>query len=456
MSEDKTNKNDNSSKKQSKSSLFAIPSNKSRRGIDAIHVNSAREMVQLHTQGRNPQSIKKLPTTNNNTNNNNKSNSSSPSFSSISSSTFPKKISIPNHHANQNECKNPQCNHCGKIIIPSPQSSLPIQDKPSIKIDNWEIYTIKKPILNSFEIDYLNDTKFNFPLPEMIFGNNLVKIRFVDDNIDTNESETVIKNDNENENEKELEKEKEIEKEIDNSAIKEITFNAIDALDTLDDDVHLKVSYHEEWLKSRQQQRQKKQQSLNNKNNTTQKQKQERGSSKLDEDLKEKVSELTEEIGIKPYDWTYSTNYKGNSNIDFQPTTKEIPIDKLTKPDPILFFDEMILFEDELADNGISMLSTKIRVMPSCLLILLRFFLRIDNVIFRIRDCRVFIDFETNTVLREYKIQECDYDKVLKKSINSNNSGGNGNGDPKKALRDQNWVSLNIPTIKRTIEECIL
>ncbi|KAI5956275.1 TIP41 [Candida jiufengensis] len=396
MSEDNKKTNEDVKKQTTTTSKFAIPTTQ-RRGIDAIHVNSARQMVQLHTQGRNPQSQpqpkQKLPT------------ASTPKFASISSS-FSQKISIPNHK--QDECKNPQCDHCGKIIIPSPQSSFPIQDIPSIKVGDWEIYTIKKPILNSVELDNLADTKFEFPLPEMIFGNNLVKIKNVSSLQDQ----------------------------------KEIWFNAIDALDTLDEDVHLKVSYHEEWLKSRQLQ---------------QKKKLERGKDfGIDEDIKEKVSDLTEEVGIKPYDWTYSTNYIGKvSGFIFKDCTDsnlEIPIEKLTKPDPILFFDEMILFEDELADNGISMLSIKIRVMPTCLLLLSRFFLRIDNVIFRIRDCRIFIDFDTNEVLREYKLQEYDYDKLLKKSISS---GGN-NGDPKKNLRDQNWVSLNIPTIKRTIEQCIV
>ncbi len=34
-------------------------------------------------------------------------------------------------------------------------------------------------------------------------------------------------------------------------------------------------------------------------------------------------------------------------------------MDKLRRPDPILFFDEMVLFEDELGDNGCAMLSVK-------------------------------------------------------------------------------------------------
>ena len=122
-------------------------------------------------------------------------------------------------------------------------------------------------------------------------------------------------------------------------------------------------------------------------------------------------------------------------------------MDRLRKPEPILFFDEIVLFEDELADNGISMLSTKIRVMPTCMLLLCRFFLRIDNVIFRIRDVRIYIDFESDKVMRDYREQEYPYDELYSK-VASNKSLN----DPKKLLRDPNWVSQNIPVVKSSIE----
>lgn len=96
----------------------------------------------------------------------------------------------------------------------------------------------------------------------------------------------------------------------------------------------------------------------------------------------------------------------------FEPTTKPIPIELLKRPDPILFFDEVVLYEDELADNGIAILSCKIRVMPNRLLLLSRFFMRLDNVLIRLRDTRVYIDFETKEVIREYLSRECDYETV--------------------------------------------
>lgn len=81
-------------------------------------------------------------------------------------------------------------------------------------------------------------------------------------------------------------------------------------------------------------------------------------------------------------------------------------MDKLRRPDPILFFDEVDLYEDELGDNGMSLLSIKIRVMPARLLLLSRFFLRLDDVIFRIRDTRVYVEFESGQVIRDFTSME--------------------------------------------------
>jgi type 2A phosphatase activator TIP41 len=63
---------------------------------------------------------------------------------------------------------------------------------------------------------------------------------------------------------------------------------------------------------------------------------------------------------IKPFDWSYTTDYKGTvySNPDasslpaFAPTEMQLPIHLLKVPDPILFYSSVDLFEDELADNG--------------------------------------------------------------------------------------------------------
>lgn len=96
----------------------------------------------------------------------------------------------------------------------------------------------------------------------------------------------------------------------------------------------------------------------------------------------------------------------------FEPSSTPLPIELLKRPDPILFFDDVILYEDELADNGVTVLSCKIRVMPSCLLLLSRFFLRLDNVIVRLRDTRIYIDLESGHVIREYLSRESSYNET--------------------------------------------
>lgn len=101
----------------------------------------------------------------------------------------------------------------------------------------------------------------------------------------------------------------------------------------------------------------------------------------------------------------------------FTATTKPIPIELLKRPDPILFYDDVILYEDELADNGITMFSCKIRVMPSRLLLLARFFMRLDNVLFRLRDTRVYVDFDDMEIIREYQSRECEYEAVRRVSL---------------------------------------
>ena len=130
--------------------------------------------------------------------------------------------------------------------------------------------------------------------------------------------------------------------------------------------------------------------------------------------VREKKHEGITEV-VKPFDWSYSTDYKGTlrpGSPDFQPSESTIPVALLMRQDPILFFDDVMLYEDEMADNGITMLSCKIRVMPQRLLLLCRFFMRLDMVLLRIRDTRIYIDFEREEVIREYQAREDKYEVV--------------------------------------------
>lgn len=47
-------------------------------------------------------------------------------------------------------------------------------------------------------------------------------------------------------------------------------------------------------------------------------------------------------------------------HLQVSKTTERIDLEKLKAREQIMFFDEVLLFEDELHDHGVSMLSVKI------------------------------------------------------------------------------------------------
>lgn len=306
-----------------------------------------------------------------------------------------------------NNPNNPPCSHCGTVIIPSPAARMPLEDIPSISIDDWTITSCKKPILNSVELEkweseYLPGLG---TLPEMIFGNNFIKIENVKHNW-------------------------------------QIEFNALDALKLVSlEDTGIRVSYSKDWIESKKR--------VNQNKNTTKK--------NNDVDVDEVEIDKFLKI-VKHYDWTYTTEYKGTIHDDDEKSNEavryvfrrddsvELPIDKLSRPDPILYFDDMILYEDELADNGISLLTCKIRVMNERLLLLMRFFLNVDDVILRVYDTRIYVEFDTNEIIREFKKYEGDNEILQRYSRIANSI------DPKALLRDSNWVVKHIPLKTRECE----
>ena len=70
----------------------------------------------------------------------------------------------------------------------------------------------------------------------------------------------------------------------------------------------------------------------------------------------------------KRYDWTFTpSNYRAcliseekKPGLEVSITEEKIDYDRLKIQEKIVFFDEIILYEDELDDNGIAKLSIKI------------------------------------------------------------------------------------------------
>ena len=171
-------------------------------------------------------------------------------------------------------------------------------------------YGIRRAVLS-----FRAASRLSIPLPEITFGNNLVSLR---------------KTGGQN-------------KGKGREHIPSIIFNGLDALaqvDTTGEDT-IKVAYADEWAKSR---------------NTT--------SSANGEGEYEIET-------VKNFDWTYSSTYPGTTtegSMLFKEADVRhpgIPLAKLARQDePILFYDDVVLFEDELHDNGIANLSVKIVSAP--------------------------------------------------------------------------------------------
>lgn len=119
---------------------------------------------------------------------------------------------------------------------------------------------------------------------------------------------------------------------------------------------------------------------------------------------------------IKPFDWTFTTDYKGSligeSPMRVRDTDEKIDMEKLKEREKIGFYDDITLFEDELHDHGCAICSVKIRVMPSSFFVLLRFYLRVDDVLIRINDTRLYHEADKDYMIREYTSRESRMDAL--------------------------------------------
>ncbi|KAH7835617.1 hypothetical protein Vadar_028003 [Vaccinium darrowii] len=162
---------------------------------------------------------------------------------------------------------------------------------------------------------------------------------------------------------------------------------------------------------------------------------------------------------ILDYDYTFTTPYCGteskeinaelgrgatseeaNGSLCWEECKEEIDVASLALKEPILFYDEVILYEDELGDNGISLLTAKVRVMPSSWFVLLRFWLRVDGVLMRLRDTRMHCVFGKSTnpiILRESCWREATFKALSAKGYPSDSA----------AYNDPSIISQRLPVI---------
>ncbi|XP_074585749.1 TIP41-like protein [Curcuma longa] len=169
---------------------------------------------------------------------------------------------------------------------------------------------------------------------------------------------------------------------------------------------------------------------------------------------------------ILDYDYTFTTPYSGSETVETEPEKtnpeeyhrlywqdcdEQIDLTVLSKKEPILFYNEVVLYEDELADNGVSLLTVKVRVMPSGWFLLLRYWLRVDGVLMRLRDTRVYCAFSSNdkempVIIREICWREPTIHSLSTKGFPSDST----------AYMDPNLISQKLPIIKHKSQRLIL
>ena len=130
-------------------------------------------------------------------------------------------------------------------------------------------------------------------------------------------------------------------------------------------------------------------------------------------------------------EWTYTTPYKGllkglpqdqgfdelPENVQLEATEESIPLSRLGTNNPILWGGEVLFYEDELDDCGQSRFYMRFRAMGDCWYGLLRCFVRVDNVIVRIYDTRIFHDYSSRSILREFQVKESSYAELASKGF---------------------------------------
>ena len=87
--------------------------------------------------------------------------------------------------------------------------------------------------------------------------------------------------------------------------------------------------------------------------------------------------------------------------------------------------------------------------MPDRLLLLSRFFLRLDDVVFRIRDTRVFVEFATGEVIREYTAREEKFETVRQHLITTRE-------DVTAGMRDANKLVELLPIVEKLTDRIML
>ncbi|KAH9943208.1 type 2A phosphatase activator TIP41 [Epithele typhae] len=264
----------------------------------------------------------------------------------------------------------------------------------AIEIGCWTITSCTNPISNAGQCDALQAAIGGIPLPEMTFGSNSLELEHRESgwkySFSTEEALRSVRNG-----------------------------------ELQEGDGAVKVGYADAWLRSR--------------------------TGALSQ------IPMPKTVPTKVFDWTYTSLYPGHARLSSSKTIvwnpaernnpkHTIPMAELTRHDPILFYAEIPLYEDELHDNGAAHLIVRIRVMPTCIFILQRFTLRVDGVLFRAYDTRIYHSFSSSPplVVRETSGWEAPYERVKVRLPTR---------DDLTPLTDPMWISKILSEIPNEISQ---
>lgn len=90
----------------------------------------------------------------------------------------------------------------------------------------------------------------------------------------------------------------------------------------------------------------------------------------------------------------------------------DIPVEMLGESNPILHYGEVAFFEDEFADRGFSKANIRFRIMKDCFFVLMRSYTRVDLELVRILDTRIFHQFGTDLIIRDFMHKESTYKQL--------------------------------------------
>ena len=136
-------------------------------------------------------------------------------------------------------------------------------------------------------------------------------------------------------------------------------------------------------------------------------------------------------------DWSFSSPYMGHiTSINISPMSKYYPEIKETKVfkkektnikypetkvENVLNYNQIHFFEDELGDIGFSEGKIGFGVMNECFLGLMRCYLRVDNMVVRNIDTKIYHKFGDNYIIRNFLVKEKTYDELANKGFHFSN-----------------------------------